>query len=75
MLSENIAALRLHLLKYIDTGVFVEPWALKRITDLMLTMALDAAALEQSQISPVAMAPDRLPDNVVRPPWPKGGAA
>lgn len=75
MLSENIAVLRQHLLKYSDCGVVMRPAAVRRITDLMLTMALDAAALEQSLISPVAMAPDHLPDNVVRVEWPKGGVA
>jgi len=73
MLSENIAALRQHLLKYATTGVVMEPTAVARITDLLLTLVLDAAALEQSLISPVAMAPDLLPENVVVVDWPKAG--
>jgi hypothetical protein len=73
MLSENIAALRQHFLKHVDYGVALEPTAAKWIADLLLTMTLDAAALEQSLISPVAMAPDSLPENVVRIEWPKSG--
>ncbi len=75
MLSENIAALRQHFLKYADAGVILEPTAVQRIADLLQDMVLDAAALEQSLISPVAMAPDALPDNVVSMSRPQGGAA
>ena len=65
MLSENIATLRQHFLKYSDTGLVIAPTAVCRISDMLLTMALDAVALENSLISPVAMAPTDLPDNVV----------
>lgn len=66
MLSENIAALRQHLLKYVDCGVTLAPGAVSAVTDLLLQMTLDAAALEQSRIAPLAKVAGDLPANVVR---------
>jgi hypothetical protein len=66
MLSEGLAALLGHLLPYRDAGLKLEPLAVIAACAVLQALADEATALEASRISPVAMAPTALPENVVK---------
>jgi hypothetical protein len=65
MVSESIAALRAHLLPYRDAGLKLEPLAVVAACAVLQALEDEAEALESSRISPVAMAPTALPENVL----------
>jgi len=79
MVSENIGALAEHFLKYRAAGVTMEPPAVTQIAGILLAIQADVQVLEASRISPVAMAGNDLPANVVKMTAPKadtqGGVA